>query len=139
MRKKTLKELELELKKKLAAIRNHNRLLTQKHDPQVKLKKEMAAYNKANQVRLWRAWSVPKKVPEGRVIVHNRVHAVYVDQLPGINGFQVWTQLPDPKELIECNCGWSGLPHYKRDRGAHPVVTRKTPEKKNWWDYATQG
>ena len=52
MRKRTLKELELELKKKLAAIRKHKRLLTQKQDPQVKLKKEMAAYNKANQVRL---------------------------------------------------------------------------------------
>jgi hypothetical protein len=53
----------------------------------------------------------PAPPPEGRVIVHDRheSHTVL-----GVAGFRAWMQSPDDEPLIEpCDCGWSGLPHYR--------------------------
>jgi len=55
---------------------------------------------------------VPRKVPAGRVLAHNRVtHAI--DTPPGERGFKAWTW-PEgevPPHFKPCACGWSGLPH----------------------------
>jgi hypothetical protein len=46
------------------------------------------------------------------VLVHN--HIQHSKNTPnGVNGFRAWTQLPAPEKLVRCDCGWSGLPHYR--------------------------
>src|SRR5262249_58112266 len=56
---------------------------------------------------------VPSRLPKAGVLVHNWVHAQWEDQRPGRNGFRVWTE-PKPKTGRPlCQCGWSGLPHYR--------------------------
>jgi hypothetical protein len=59
---------------------------------------------------------LPRKLPKGRVIVHNRVHALWEDQPLGYHGFRAWTVTA--REAAQegwkpCRCGWSGLPHYR--------------------------
>jgi hypothetical protein len=55
--------------------------------------------------------SIPRKLPAGRVLVHNDV--VRQKRL-GSNGFRAWTQPLDAEPALEsCDCGWSGLPHYR--------------------------
>jgi hypothetical protein len=60
---------------------------------------------------------VPRKLPLGKALVHNRVHALWENQTPGINGFRAWTvtrlQAAKNKAHVKCSCGWSGLPHYR--------------------------
>ena len=48
---------------------------------------------------------VPKKVPPGRVVVHNWVRPA---QRLGERGFRAWTQLPDERVVV-CGCDWA--PH----------------------------
>ena len=72
---------------------------------------------------------VPSRLPKAGVLVHNWVHAQWEDQRPGRNGFRVWTE-PKPKTGRPlCQCGWSGLPHYRTTglgiAGIPPVVTGK--------------
>jgi hypothetical protein len=56
--------------------------------------------------------SVPKKIPEGWALGHNQVTHT-TDMHPGPNGFRCWfDKLPVPDNMLPCNCGWSGLPHY---------------------------
>jgi hypothetical protein len=67
--------------------------------------------------RYVRDFTIPKSIPAGRVLVHNHIrHAV--DTPSGINGFRAWTQKPSD-QLGRCNCGWSGLPHYRVRRMTH--------------------
>jgi hypothetical protein len=56
---------------------------------------------------------LPTRINKGRILVHNQVdHSV--NATCGRNGFWAWTQPePAPQELVECNCGWAGLPHYR--------------------------
>jgi hypothetical protein len=58
---------------------------------------------------------LPRSVPAGRVLAHNPVQATTVDQLPGVRGFRAFTfpaaEVPD--NFVPCNCGWSGLAHYR--------------------------
>jgi hypothetical protein len=56
--------------------------------------------------------TLPRKLPRsGRVIVHNQVE--HTKDMPcGAGGFRAWTQRPDER-VVECPCGWSGLPHYR--------------------------
>jgi hypothetical protein len=62
--------------------------------------------------RYVRGFTVPKKIAAGRVLVHN--HMKHKETTPnGVNGFRAWTQLPDGEGLTRCDCGWSGLPHYR--------------------------
>jgi hypothetical protein len=38
---------------------------------------------------------VPRRLPsDGRLIVHNWVHAQWEDQRPGFQGFRAWTEQP---------------------------------------------
>jgi hypothetical protein len=56
---------------------------------------------------------LPTRINKGRILVHNNVeHSI--NATSGRNGFEAWTQ-PDlaPEGLVECNCGWAGLPHYR--------------------------
>jgi hypothetical protein len=59
--------------------------------------------------------AVPRKaLPEGRVLVHNRV-APYPKI--GMNGIRAWTQFKTDT-LVQCDCNWAGvdlhgLPHYR--------------------------
>jgi hypothetical protein len=59
--------------------------------------------------------ALPTRAPRnGRLLVHNFVHAATEDQWPGVNGFRCWTQQPgDAPKVTRCRCGWSGLPHYR--------------------------
>jgi hypothetical protein len=51
--------------------------------------------------------------PRGLVIVHSHDRHD-ADTIPSAHGFRAWIQSPDDEPLIEpCNCGWSGLPHYR--------------------------
>jgi hypothetical protein len=51
--------------------------------------------------------------PNGLVIVHSHdQHEVHT--VPSARGFRAWMQPFDDEPLIEpCDCGWSGLPHYR--------------------------
>src|SRR5690348_7216501 len=68
--------------------------------------------------------NVPRQLPKGeRVLVHNCVHAEWQDQKPGVNGFSCWTAWIGRHSNMEpCDCGWSGLPHYRipREGYEHP-------------------
>ena len=65
--------------------------------------------------RYVRGFTVPKKIRTGRVLVHN--HVKHKNTTPnGTSGFRAWTQLPDAEGLTGCDCGWSGLPHYRVQR-----------------------
>jgi hypothetical protein len=59
---------------------------------------------------------VPKSVPAGRYLAHNHVQHT-VDATPGVNGFRAWTE-PKPVRggYAKCDCGWSGLRHYRPRR-----------------------
>jgi hypothetical protein len=59
---------------------------------------------------------VPKLVPTERVLVHNLVgHRVGTPV--GVRGFRAWTEPSPPgPHLIECDCGWAGLLHYRVKR-----------------------
>jgi hypothetical protein len=50
---------------------------------------------------------IPRKLPAGKLLVHNKVRPV---KHIGLNGFRIWLQSPedDPK-LVVCKCGWA--PH----------------------------
>lgn len=64
---------------------------------------------------------VPRSIPKGRVLAHNPVQAICVDQAPGVNGFRAFTFAAHagdaaddlPSNFVPCDCGWSGLPHYR--------------------------
>ena len=72
---------------------------------------------------------VPRRLPKAGVLVHNWVHAQWEDQRPGRNGFRVWMEPKRKTGRPLCQCGWSGLPHYRttglRIAGIPPVVTGK--------------
>ena len=53
--------------------------------------------------------SIPRKLPEGRVLVHNRVRPA---RPLGTGGFRAWTQIKD--DTIEpCRCNFAGHPNAK--------------------------
>jgi hypothetical protein len=60
---------------------------------------------------------LPTVVPQGKVLVHSNVRPQTKDQIPGVRGFRAWTEKPS-RLLVSCDCGWSGLPHYRRERQA---------------------
>jgi hypothetical protein len=59
--------------------------------------------------------AIPRKeLPEGRVLVHNRVTPY---SKIGANGFRAWTRFKT-NTLVQCQCDWAGvdlhgLPHYR--------------------------
>jgi hypothetical protein len=55
---------------------------------------------------------VPKALPDGEMLVHNRVKPMSASTRPGTNGFRVWTTSVIKDNYAICDCGWSGLPHY---------------------------
>jgi len=61
--------------------------------------------------------SVPRKIADGRVLVHNRIQP---QSLFGLNGFRVWTQrLSDTIEICDCKFAGvdlRGLVHYRVKR-----------------------
>jgi hypothetical protein len=54
---------------------------------------------------------IPRKIPEGRVLMHNHVRHGKTTQT-GINGFRAWTAIKPYPDFVLCRCGWSGLEHY---------------------------
>lgn len=59
--------------------------------------------------------SVPREVPEGRVLAHNHIrHTTRTGN--GVRGFRCWTWPAgkQPDHFAPCRCGWAGLPHYAR-------------------------
>ena len=55
----------------------------------------------------------PKELVPGYVIVHN--HFRHTPRTPPRNsgGFRVWIERPGVERRELCDCGWSGLPHYR--------------------------
>jgi hypothetical protein len=74
---------------------------------------------------------MPRKIPEGKVVVHNRVKPA---SPIGTNGFRIWLQSPsDDPMLVVCNCGWA--PHLKshyRVFGVGAATDPKPPSKSRW-------
>ncbi len=55
--------------------------------------------------------AVPRKpLPQGEVIVHNRVKPA---RRGGTRGFRFWAQGFDAARLEVCHCGWAGVTHYR--------------------------
>jgi hypothetical protein len=53
---------------------------------------------------------IPLTIERG-VLCHNIVgHSI--DQRPGPYGFRAWIADKPPQGFKQCQCGWSGLPHY---------------------------
>lgn len=57
---------------------------------------------------------IPRKLPKGRVLVHNHV---VPQAILGANGFRAWTE-PLADHLVLCDCDWAGrdlhgLRHYR--------------------------
>jgi hypothetical protein len=67
------------------------------------------------------AGTVPRGVPENRVLIHNHI-AHDTDTPSGTRGFRAWTASRPPPGFLRCYCGWAhGLPHYARaDAGVAP-------------------
>ena len=80
------------------------------------VKKDFWAELEAQDVRYLSA--MPRSVPKGRVLVHNHIPAKDEgkDRKPGESNFRAWTEKPSRRLLVRCDCGWSGLPHF-RPRG----------------------
>jgi hypothetical protein len=56
--------------------------------------------------------SIPKQIPEGRVLMHNLVPFAG-DRTPiGEQGFRAFTATKPLDGYVLCPCGWSGLEHY---------------------------
>jgi hypothetical protein len=55
--------------------------------------------------------TVPRKIPEGTVLVHNHIRHT-ADTPAGTDGFRAWAQAREPN-LIPCDCGWAGLEHFR--------------------------
>jgi hypothetical protein len=69
---------------------------------------------------------VPKTIGRGRVLMHN--HVKHDKHTPcGVNGFRAWTDSDRPQNFVLCECGWSGLPHYRKREPAD-VRRRLAPE-----------
>jgi hypothetical protein len=69
---------------------------------------------------------LPTVVPKGKVLVHNNVRPKMKDQVPGAHGFRAWMEKPSPL-LVSCDCGWSGLPHYRLLRMPRRRITKQKP------------
>ncbi len=57
---------------------------------------------------------IPRNVPEGRIVVHNRVQSTTehgTSLVPGMNGFRAWTEFADTPNCVVCHCKWA--PHLK--------------------------
>ena len=71
---------------------------------------------------------VPTWVPDGRALVHN--HAPHTARTgAGMHGFRAWLEMPSDR-IEPCDCGWSGLPHYKV-KGMGPSAHRIIEEGQN--------
>lgn len=58
--------------------------------------------------------NIPRKLPEGIVLVHNHI---VPQKILGLNGFRAWTQ-PHDDTVELCRCDWAGvdlhgLTHYR--------------------------
>ena len=63
---------------------------------------------------------VPKTVPPGRIVIHNRVQCT-PGQVPGVRGFRAWTDVPDGNPFyVLCECRWAPHlgDHYRVDISA---------------------
>jgi hypothetical protein len=74
----------------------------------------MTRPQQAIDIRMHYATKIPRKLPPGRVLVHNQVAP---QRVLARDGFRAWTQdLTDDLQL--CDCHWAGvdlhgLPHYR--------------------------
>jgi hypothetical protein len=70
---------------------------------------------------------IPKKIPDGWVLVHNQV---VPQRRLGLNGFRAWLEKlgsrdPSAPPLVRCECDWAGrnangeIPHYRVDISKH--------------------
>ena len=78
------------------------------------VKKDFWAELEAQDVRYLSA--MPRSVPKGRALVHSPGVSAKdegKDRKPGESNFRAWTEKPSRRLLVRCDCGWSGLPHYR--------------------------
>jgi hypothetical protein len=78
-----------------------------------------------NTSRYVRGFTVPKNIPQGRVLMHN--HVIHGQYWPcGINGFRAWTDIKPTPGFVLCPCGYADLKHYALE----PFVAayRKDPQ-----------
>ena len=88
-------------------------------------------FRKAHRVHHVRSGTVPRKVPPGRVLMHNYIgHGPYWGV--GINGFRAWAADKPPEGFVLCPCGYAGLKHYapkKHVAGWRDPKRRKATER----------
>jgi hypothetical protein len=61
--------------------------------------------------------TVPRSVPEGRVLMHNQVRHE-TDTPSGTRGFRAWTASRPQLGFVRRACGWAhGLTHYAAGQG----------------------
>jgi hypothetical protein len=76
---------------------------TYKNKPKLAAAPDDAAHERRDSMRAVRAFTVPRTIRAGRVLVHNHIaHAI--DTPCGMKGFGAWTQRPS-NELERCKCG----------------------------------
>jgi hypothetical protein len=86
----------------------------------------MKKKTKKNTMRYVRAMTVPRKIPPGRVLMHDIV--AHGPEAPcGAAGFRCWFDVKPYKGFVLCPCGYAGLKHYAAK--AHAELWRKDPER----------
>ena len=84
-------------------------------------------FRKAHRVHHVRSGTVPRKVPPGRVLMHNYIgHGPYWGV--GINGFRAWAADKPDEGYVLCPCGYAGLKHYALK--GHVAVWRDPKQRK---------
>lgn len=86
--------------------------------PPAKAKSRSAGKVKQEEVfRYVRLGVVPKRVPDGLILVHNHVRRIHPAHPTGLNGFRAWYATPE-EQYVPCDCGWAAeVPggHYRVD------------------------
>jgi hypothetical protein len=83
-------------------------------------------------MRYVRGFTVPKKIPPGKVLMHNRImHGPYWEC--GRNGFRAWFDDKPYPGFVLCPCGYAGLKHYAGKEHAEAWRDPKTRKAMERW------
>lgn len=103
------------------------------------------AMTKRKTSRYIRGFTLPRSIPEGRMLCHNHVaHGPFTPC--GLNGFRAWTDTEVPDGFVKCSCGYAGLPHYAHRshvkfyrKDGKLKATGKVSRSATWKDCAASG
>jgi hypothetical protein len=83
--------------------------------------KKVLGWPKPREIAYIHSTVLPRKIKPGLILVHNHARHGLKTKV-GVNGFRAWWELANKLSdtLEECDCGWSGLVHYRVKRGFLP-------------------